>query len=97
MLNSKIRHPRMSFRRNCASIARPFAPKSNVWANSSAQNRSSIVGTAADKLISMGNDEKGTLRFVHDYLESRLALLKTIEVCIWFFSRLRSFVKWSAC
>lgn len=87
----------MSFSMQLCLLAMPLALQSNVQANSSAQNRSSIVATAADKLISMGNDEKGTLRFVHDYLESRLALLKTIEVCIWFFSRLRSLVMWSAC
>ncbi len=44
--------------------------------------RSIILITASEKLITMGTDEKGTLRFVHDYMESRLSLLKSIEVSI---------------
>ncbi|KAG4440411.1 hypothetical protein IFR05_004104 [Cadophora sp. M221] len=63
----------VSFWRKTRSVgSKPF--KYNFWKTTSA-----ILATAADKLISMGSDEKGTLRFVHDYLESRLKLLKTIE------------------
>ncbi|KAL2069744.1 hypothetical protein VTL71DRAFT_14423 [Oculimacula yallundae] len=46
----------------------------NFWKTTSA-----IVATAADSLMNMGNVEAGTLRFVHDYLESRLNILRTIE------------------
>ncbi|PVH71158.1 hypothetical protein DL98DRAFT_660794 [Cadophora sp. DSE1049] len=63
----------LSFWRKSRSVGSK-AFKHNFW-----KTTSSILATAADKLISMGNDEKGTLRFVHDYLESRLTLLKTIE------------------
>ncbi|KAH7346669.1 hypothetical protein BKA65DRAFT_282221 [Rhexocercosporidium sp. MPI-PUGE-AT-0058] len=63
----------VSFWRKTRSVgSKPF--KYNFW-----KTTSTILATAADKLISMGNDEKGTLRFVHDYLESRLKLLKTID------------------
>jgi neurofibromin 1 len=36
--------------------------------------------TVAERLITMTNDEKRTLSFIHDYMESRLTLLKNIEV-----------------
>ena len=33
-----------------------------------------------DKLINISENEKPTLSFVHDYLESRLELLRTVNV-----------------
>lgn len=46
-------------------------------------DRSIILITVAEKLITMDNDEKGTLAFIHDYLESRLTLLKDIDVSVY--------------
>ncbi|CAL3962410.1 unnamed protein product [Diplocarpon coronariae] len=48
--------------------------KYNFW-----KTTSYILMIAAEKLLNIGTDEKGTLRFVHDFLESRIALLGTIE------------------
>jgi len=39
-----------------------------------------ILLTVSGKLINMVDDEKPTLTFIRDYLESRVALLKSIEV-----------------
>ncbi|CZT46168.1 related to NEUROFIBROMIN [Rhynchosporium secalis] len=62
----------MSFwRKSKGGDSKPFTQK--FWRTTSA-----ITATAADSLIGMGNDETGTLIFIHDYLESRLHLLKTI-------------------
>ncbi|KAJ5053875.1 uncharacterized protein L3040_000165 [Drepanopeziza brunnea f. sp. 'multigermtubi'] len=48
--------------------------KINFWKATSA-----ILTAAAGKLINMGTDEKGTLRFIHDYLEARLDFLRILE------------------
>ncbi|KAK2628011.1 hypothetical protein QTJ16_002657 [Diplocarpon rosae] len=47
--------------------------KYNFW-----KTTSCILLTAAERLTNIGTDEKGTLRFVHDFLESRIVLLGTI-------------------
>ncbi|KUJ23034.1 uncharacterized protein LY89DRAFT_635153 [Mollisia scopiformis] len=47
--------------------------KYNFW-----KSTSIVLMTVAEKLITM-NNEKGTLTFIHEYLESRLTLLKNIE------------------
>ena len=49
-------------------------------ADSAVIHSSIILLTVSGKLISMVDDEKPTLTFIRDYLESRIALLKSIEV-----------------
>jgi neurofibromin 1 len=39
-----------------------------------------VLIIVCEKLMSMNEDEKPTLAFIHDYLEARLTLLKTIQV-----------------
>jgi hypothetical protein len=38
--------------------------------------------TVAQRLINVTDDDKVTLHFVHDFLEARLLLLKTIKVSL---------------
>jgi hypothetical protein len=39
-----------------------------------------LLNTVSEKLISTSDDENATLNLVHDSLEARMALLKTIVV-----------------
>lgn len=48
--------------------------KYNFW-----KSTSIVLMTVADKLVTMDSDQKSTLNFIHDYMESRLTLLKEIE------------------
>lgn len=51
--------------------------KINFW-----KSTSIVFITVAKKLIAATEDEKSTLNFIHDFLESRIMLLKTIpELC----------------
>ncbi len=43
-------------------------------------NSSIVLITVCEKLITIRDDEKPILNFIHDYLESRLALLRTVNV-----------------
>lgn len=43
-------------------------------------SRSVVLQSAAEKLISSNTYDIPTLSFIHDYLESRLSLIRTIEV-----------------
>ena len=43
-------------------------------------SRSMLLNTVSEKLISTNDDENTTLNLVHDSLEARMALLKTIVV-----------------
>jgi len=52
------------------------------------QNSSIVLITVCEKLITIRDDEKQTLNFIHDYLESRLALLRTVNVSNFFFATL---------
>lgn len=52
------------------------------------QNSSIVLITVCEKLITIRDDEKQTLNFIHDYLESRLALLRTVKVSNFFFATL---------
>jgi len=47
-----------------------------------------VLITVCEKLINLSEDEKPTLSFIHDYLESRLALLRTVAVSDSLFSAL---------
>ncbi|KAF4630487.1 hypothetical protein G7Y89_g7653 [Cudoniella acicularis] len=49
--------------------------KFNFW-----RSTSIILMAVSDRLIGISGDGKVTLRFIHDYLESRLTLLKTVKV-----------------
>lgn len=43
--------------------------------------RSAILTTSAENIMTNGSD-KGTIRFIYDYLEARLGLLKSMEVSL---------------
>ena len=47
--------------------------------------RSLVLATMSDKLITNNDDEKSTLNFIHEYLESRVVLLKSIKVSIFYY------------
>lgn len=47
--------------------------------------------TVSEKLINSNQDEIGTLNFIHDYLESRTSLLKSIRVSCFLFVQLSHF------
>jgi hypothetical protein len=47
--------------------------------------------TVSEKLINSNQDEIATLNFIHDYLESRTSLLKSIRVSCFLFVQLSHF------
>jgi hypothetical protein len=43
-------------------------------------NRSIVLLTVSEKALSLGDQARSILSFIHDFLESRLSLLRAVEV-----------------